>query len=135
VFLVFAVAGFFAWRFFFGGFSFPDEINGQPRLDGEQAERLSRLIEDIGAMADAEMEVAVYGQGPLPTYAMYVAEFDDPAMIDLAGFVELRRKGALKRGETVCQDESNARAVHGWTAIPRSWAWARSLCPPPSSPR
>ena len=99
VLVVFAVAGFFAWRFFFGGFSFPDEINGQPRLEGEPAERISDLMEGVGSLAGAEFEIAVYGGGP-PAYVMARMEFEDAATVDLLiasapGFGELRGGGMM----------------------------------------
>jgi hypothetical protein len=110
VFLLFAVGGFFAWRFFFGGFSFPEEVAGQPRMEGEQAERLVRVVEDIGALTDAEVEVALYGRGPMPTYMMYVAEFDGPAVTDMGAFVDPQNAAALKRGEIACQDETQGES-------------------------
>jgi hypothetical protein len=83
VFLVVAVAGFFAWRIFFGGFSFPDEINRQPRMDGEAADRVSDFLSGIGSLAGADIEVAVYGEGPFPAYVMARTEFEDAATVDL----------------------------------------------------
>jgi hypothetical protein len=82
VFLVFAVAGFFAWRFFFGGFSFPEEVNGHPRMEGEAADRVSDFLSGIGSLAGAEIEVAVYGQGPAPAYLIARTEFEDAATLD-----------------------------------------------------
>jgi hypothetical protein len=83
VFLVFAVAGFLAWRFFFGGFSFPEEINGQPRMDGQSAERLSDFMGEVGTLAGAEIETAMYGQGPMPSYVMVWARFEEGGALDL----------------------------------------------------
>jgi hypothetical protein len=113
VFLAVAVGAFLAWRLLFAGFPFPEEIAGQPRMEGEQAEELSRLVEDIGALADADVKVALYGQGPMPTHMMYVAEFDDPEAIDMGAFVDPGYAAALKRGETACQVEAQG-ATCSW---------------------
>lgn len=105
VFLAVVVGSFLAWRFLTAGFSFPEEIAGQPRMGGEQAERLSRLVEDIGALAEADLEVALYGTGPLPAYSMYLAEFEDPDVIDLGALSDPGYVTELKSGHTACTAE------------------------------
>jgi hypothetical protein len=106
VFLVFAVAGFFAWRFFFGGFSFPEEINGQLRMDGEAADRVSDFVSGIGSLAGAEIEVAVYGDGPFPAYVMARTEFDDAATVDLLVQTD-PAGGQLSGGGMACAPDVN----------------------------
>jgi hypothetical protein len=106
VFLVFAVGGFLAWRFLTAGFPFPEVVAGQPRMEGEQAERLSRLVEDIGALANAEIDVALYGQGPLPAYTVYVAEFESPDVIDLGELSDPAYTASLKTGQIACRAEA-----------------------------
>jgi hypothetical protein len=112
VFLVFAVAGFLAWRFFFGGFSFPEEINGQPRMEGETAERLSDFMGEVGSLAGAEIEVAMYGEGPMPVYAMGRMEFEDAATIDLLA-ATAPQYGRLRTGGVVCAPNAQG-AFCGW---------------------
>jgi len=105
VFLAVAVGAFLAWRFLFAGFPFPEEIAGQPRMEGEQAEELSRLVEDIGALAEADFDVALYGTGPVPAFMMYVAEFEDPAAIELQGRRDPNSVAELKSGSISCTAE------------------------------
>lgn len=105
MFLAFAVGGFLAWRLLTGGFPFPEEIAGQPRVQGEQAEELSRLVEDIAALADAEVEVALYGPGPPPAYTMYVAEYEDPDLLELAALANPTYVADLKGGQTACMPD------------------------------
>jgi hypothetical protein len=103
--LVVAVAGFFAWRFFFGGFSFPEEINGQPRMEGEPAERLSDFMSGIGSLAGASIETAVYGQGPMPAYIMGRTEFEDAATLDLV-VRSAPQLGGLRGGGLMCAPDA-----------------------------
>jgi hypothetical protein len=105
VILVLAVAGFFAWRFFFGGFSFPEEINGHPRMEGEPAERLSEFMSGIGSLAGASIETAVYGQGPMPAYIMARTEFEDAAMLDLV-VQSAPQLGGLRGGGLMCAPDA-----------------------------
>jgi hypothetical protein len=102
LFLAVAVGGFLGWRFLTAGFPFPDEIAGQPRIEGEQTEEFSRLVEDIAALADAEVEVALYGEGPLPSYTMFVAEYEDPDVLDLGALADPAYVADLKSGNTAC---------------------------------
>jgi hypothetical protein len=102
VFVAFAVGGFLAWRFLTAGFPFPDAIEGKARIEGEQAEEFSRLVEDIAALADAEVDVALYGEGPLPAYMMFVAEYEDPGVLDLGALADPAYVADLKSGKTAC---------------------------------
>jgi hypothetical protein len=63
--------GWFAWQHFNGGFPFPDEVEGEPRIEGETGSNIEDLLHSAAELFDMEVEVAVYGDLQSPTYVMY----------------------------------------------------------------
>jgi hypothetical protein len=64
-------------HFFFGGFPFPDQVSGQPRVESERARDAAEAIASIAEMLDVEMEMAFYGTEAQPAYVMFAFEIPD----------------------------------------------------------
>jgi hypothetical protein len=99
VFLALAAGGFVGWRLLVADFAFPEEIAGQPQIEGERAERVSEFMEGLSSVAAADIELAVYGRGS-PTYMMARTEFEDADALDFLiqnapGFEQLRGGGLM----------------------------------------
>jgi hypothetical protein len=87
--LVIALAGggWWGWKTFFGGFDFPDQVAGAPRLDTSETEAMSDIAEAVFGAVNIRSEVSYYGSDPLaPMFAVATIDFpDDPVDAVLAG--------------------------------------------------
>lgn len=74
--LLAAVVGFLGYRWLTRGFELPDEVAGQPRMEGELVDNFEDLIEGFGALGDVEFQIGLYGT-LAPAYYLAVAEVPD----------------------------------------------------------
>jgi hypothetical protein len=103
VFLAFAVGGFLAWRLLFGGFPFPEEIAGQPRIENDTTEEATELISSFTRSFGAELEMAVYGdEATAPSYVLYVVTLQEGGGLDQAVAVPGHPLGELMSGRMTC---------------------------------
>jgi hypothetical protein len=88
VLVVAAVAGYVGYQWLFGGFPFPDQVAGQPRMESEMLEDFEDLMDGVGATFDVDVEMALYGSG-IPHYFLAAAEVPSGQSIDqfYEGFV------------------------------------------------
>jgi hypothetical protein len=101
VFLAFAVGAFLAWRHFFAGFSFPDGVAGQPRVETDATDEATELISGLTRSLGAELEMAFYGDGasPQPSYVVYVITLpEDSPLVAVPG----DPLGELMSGDMAC---------------------------------
>jgi hypothetical protein len=64
-------------HFFFGGFPFPDQMAGQPRVESEEVRDAADAIASFAEILDVEMEMAFYGTETEPVYVMFAFEIPD----------------------------------------------------------
>jgi hypothetical protein len=64
-------------HFFFGGFPFPDQVAGQPKVESEQVRDAAEAIASLAEILDVEMEMAFYGTEAQPVYVMFAFEIPD----------------------------------------------------------
>jgi hypothetical protein len=57
-----------------GGFPFPDDVAGQPRLVGESVDDMERLYRDLFDVVGLEVSMAAYGTGPMPSHVLFVVD-------------------------------------------------------------
>lgn len=71
-----ALVGYFGYQWLTRGFELPEEIAGQPRMEGDFVEEFEDLLDSFGGSLDVELEMAIYGRG-IPVYFMAAAEIPD----------------------------------------------------------
>ena len=71
-----ALVGFFGYRWLTRGFELPDEVGGQPRMEGELVEGFEDLMDSVVGILDVEVEMGLYGSG-IPAYLLMAAEVPD----------------------------------------------------------
>jgi hypothetical protein len=74
--LLAALVAFLGYRWLTRGFELPDEVAGQPRMEGELVESFEDLIEGFGSLGDVEFQIGLYGT-LAPAYYLAVAEVPD----------------------------------------------------------
>jgi hypothetical protein len=70
-------------HFFFGGFPFPDQVAGQPRVESEEARDTAEAIASLAEILDVEMEMTFYGTEAESAYIMFA--FEVPDQVALSG--------------------------------------------------
>jgi hypothetical protein len=83
-----AVGGYLAYQRLFGGFPFPDQVAGQPRLESDVVEEAEDLIASMVGAFNVEVEIAMYGPA-LPQYLVAALEVPDGQLTEqfYQGFV------------------------------------------------
>lgn len=79
-FLVGAAGGFLGWKILFGGFAFPDQINGAERVESEMIDEAEQMVQGLVATMGVEVDVeyAFYGDGGgKPDYMMFSMGMED----------------------------------------------------------
>jgi hypothetical protein len=72
-----ALGGWWLWRNVLAGFPFPDEVAGVERIERDETRDVLRLFETSGGLGDLDWELAAYGEGNRPVYAMMAMEIQD----------------------------------------------------------
>jgi hypothetical protein len=72
-------------RLFFSGFPFPDQVDGQPRIESDLTNEASEVLSSIGELLDVETEMAFYGTDTASAYMMFAFEVPQGAPIPLSG--------------------------------------------------
>jgi hypothetical protein len=88
VLIAFAAGGFLAWRLFFAGFPFPDEVAGHPRIETEATDEATELISELTRSLGADLEMAFYGDeaSPQPSYVVYMMTLpEDSPLVAVPG--------------------------------------------------
>ncbi|HEX2026328.1 MAG TPA: zinc ribbon domain-containing protein [Actinomycetota bacterium] len=70
-------------RLFFSGFPFPDQVDGQPRIETDLTNEASEVLTSIGELFNVEMEMAFYGTDTAPAYMMFAFELPDGAPLPM----------------------------------------------------
>ena len=71
-----ALVGFLGYRWLTRGFELPDEIAGQPQMEGELVEGFEDLMDSLVGVLDVEFDMGLYGSG-FPAYLLMAAEVPD----------------------------------------------------------
>lgn len=82
------LVGFFGYQWLTRGFELPEQVGGQPRMEGDLVEEFEDLLDGFGGAFDVELEMAIYGRG-VPTYFLAGAQVPDGQDVDMfyQGFV------------------------------------------------
>lgn len=74
--LLAALVGFLGYRWLTRGFDLPDEVGGQPRMEGRLVEEFEDLVDSLVGVLDVEVHMGIYGSG-VPVYMLMAAEVPD----------------------------------------------------------
>jgi hypothetical protein len=74
--LLAALVAFVAYRWLTRGFDLPDEVAGQPRMEGRLVEEFEDLMDGLVGALDVEVHLGIYGSA-FPEYMLVAAEVPD----------------------------------------------------------
>ncbi|MGH2697037.1 MAG: DUF7577 domain-containing protein [Actinomycetota bacterium] len=80
-----AVVGLIGYRWLTRGLELPEQVGGQPRMEGELVEGFQDLLDSVTGTFDVEVDMELYGRG-FPTYLLMAAEVPDGQGV--AGFYQ-----------------------------------------------
>jgi len=109
--VVAAVGGYLGYQWLFGGgFPFPDEVAGRPRIESDVVEQAEELIASMVGAFNVEVELAMYGQG-VPEYLVAALEVPEGQLTDqfYEGFVA----GSGVTVDTIDPDAVTCGAIPG----------------------
>ena len=86
--LLAVLIGFLGYRWLTRGFQLPDQIAGQPRMEGELVEGFEDLLDSVVGVLDVDVDMGLYGSG-FPAYLLMAAEVPDGQNVGMfyQGFV------------------------------------------------
>jgi hypothetical protein len=71
-----AAVGFLGYRWLTRGLELPEQVGGQPRMEGELVEGFEDLMDSLTGVLDVEVEMGIYGS-LVPVYMLAAAEVPD----------------------------------------------------------
>lgn len=112
------LVGFFGYRWLTGGLELPEEVGGQPRMEGELVESFEDLLDSMTGVFAVEVELGIYGS-LVPVYMLAAAEVPDGQGIEV--FYQGLVSGAGTATGTVDPDAVTCLAMPGGTGAQCSW--------------
>jgi hypothetical protein len=117
-----AVVGFIGYRWLTRGLELPEQVGGQPRMEGELVEGFQDLLDSVTSTFDVEVDMELYGRG-FPTYLLMAAEVPDGQ--DVAGFYQGFVAGAGTSTGIVDPTAVTCVAIAGTAAAGAQCSWAQ----------
>jgi hypothetical protein len=113
-----ALVGFLGYRWLTAGLELPEEVGGQPRMEGELVESFEDLLDSLTGTFDVEVEMGIYGT-VVPLYMLAAAEVPDGQDVDV--FYQGFASGSGTATGAVDPNAVTCLALPGGTGAQCSW--------------